>query len=382
MKKILSILFLLLIPLVSASSINVKLLSLNPSPVITGTLFSVTFEAVNTNNEAIKNVRFELNVPSSFNIEDDEEIEFDELSAGEKVILSWLVEVKKDASAGFEKLELIVDEAGKDINYFFPVQVKSFEPTLTIKKVETNPSQTPPGSDVFVTLSLTNQASFSLKNIKVKLDLKNTPFAPKQGIEEQTIKTLIESEQLNFQLTALPEATAGVYKIPVILNYFDEFGNPYTNTNLISIKVGSTPRLEVNQESPFLILNKKQEATIKIVNNGLTKIKLLTVNIQPVNAELLSSNNIYIGDLDVDDFQTITVELYPKTENTQLSLTFNFKDANNKEFKETVVLPLKIYSFEKAKKLGLIKRNNLPIYLAIITILLVSYIFYKKIRKK
>ncbi len=380
-KKLVLLLLLFVIPLAAASNINVKLLSLEPSIVTPGNFFSITLEATNTDNETLNDVKFELKTSSNFNVEDEEEIEFEELKAGEKTILAWLVRADKSATAGFKKLELIVDEGSKDYSYFFPFQVKSFEPTLVLESFTTAPSQVAPGSNVVVNLNLANQASFSLKNVRVKLDLSKMPFAPVGGIDEQTINELTTNKQLKFQLTASSDSEAGIFKIPVILNYFDEFGTPYTNTNLISLKIGSTPKLELSQESSLILVNQKSEATLKLVNNGLTKIKLLTVNIQPVNTELLSSNNVYIGDLNADDFNTIDLELYPKLKEAQLILTLNFKDANNNEFKETVPLPLKVYTSEEAKELGLLAESRGMSYLIGVIVLVLLFFVYKKLRK-
>ncbi len=381
-EKLSVLLLLLLVPLASAADINVKLLSTEPSPATAGTFFTINFEATNNGNATINNVKFELKTPENFLVQDDEDLEYDGFSAGKKVQLTWLVKVSNDANAGFERIELEVDEDGKKSSYFFPVQVKNFEPTLTISDAQTIPSQVAPGNKVVVDLTLENQASFLLKNVQVKLGLANLPFAPSEEIEEQSIKELFNPQKLSFKLSVNPDAEAGVYKVPVTLNYFDEFGDSYLKNNLISIKVGSTPKLEISQESSTLIVGKKEEATIKLVNNGLTKVKLLTVTIQAINAELLSSNNVYIGDLDVDDFQTIDLDLFPQTKDTQLKLTLSFKDANNKEFKEAVTLPLKVYTREEAKTLGLVKESNAFFYLVVIVVLVLAYVFYKKLRRR
>ncbi|MBI5065438.1 hypothetical protein HZA97_04310 [Candidatus Woesearchaeota archaeon] len=382
LKKFSVLLLLLLVPLASAADVGVKLLNMEPSPATAGTFFTVNFEATNNGNETINFVEFKLKTPKYFVVQEDKNLEYSDFKAGKKVQLTWLVKVGKDASAGFDRIELDVDEDGDDSNYYFPVQIKNFEPTLTISDAQTTPLQVAPGNKVIVDLTLENQASFLLKNVQVKLGLSNLPFAPSEGIEEQTLKELLNPQKLSFKLSVNPDAEAGVYKVPVMLNYFDEFGNSYSKSNLISIKVGSTPKLEISQESSTLLVGKKEEATIKLVNNGLTKVKLLTVTIQAINAELLSSNNVYIGDLDVDDFQTIDMDLFPQSKETQLKLTLSFKDANNKEFKETVTLPIKVYTDEEAKALGLVSQSNLFVYLAIIVVLIVAYVFYKKIRKK
>src|SRR3989344_3640768 len=385
MKKLLLLSFLLfLIPFAEAGDISVRLISIDPSPVTPGNFFSITFEATNTRNDSINDIAFELNVPPDFDIETDERIEFNELGPDEEVTLSWLVKADNSVKAGFEKIELTIEENNEESSLFFPVQIQSLEPTLLITKVSTDPLQVAPGQNLFLTIELENQASFSLKNINIKLDLSTTPFAPVQGSDEQSIEQLnSRSRQLKtFQIIATPESQAGIYKIPINLVYYDEFGIRYTNENLLSIKVGSEPQLTINQESSSLILNQKGEASIKFVNNGLTKIKLLTITLEPINAQLLSPETIYIGDLESDDFQTIDITLYPESTDSLMIIHLNYRDANNENFQETIRIPLKVYTQEEAKSIGLIK-NNTPIFYFIGSIfLIILYIFFRKRRKK
>jgi len=385
MKKLLLLSFLLfLIPFAEAGDISVRLISIDPSPVTPGNFFSITFEATNTRNDSINDIAFELNVPPDFDIETDERIEFNELGPDEEVTLSWLVKADNSVKAGFEKIELTIEENNEESSLFFPVQIQSLEPTLLITKVSTDPLQVAPGQNLFLTIELENQASFSLKNINIKLDLSTTPFAPVQGSDEQSIEQLnSRSRQLKtFQIIATPESQAGIYKIPINLVYYDEFGIRYTNENLLSIKVGSEPQLTINQESSSLILNQKGEASIKFVNNGLTKIKLLTITLEPINAQLLSPETIYIGDLESDDFQTIDITLYPESTDSLMIIHLNYRDANNENFQETIRIPLKVYTQEEAKSIGLIKNNTAIFYFIGAILLTLLYIFFRKRRKK
>ncbi len=385
MKKLFLLSFLLLlIPFTEAGDINVRLISIDPSPVTPGNFFSITFEATNTRNDSINDIAFELNVPPDFDIETDERIEFNELGPDEEVILSWLVKADNDVKAGFEKIELTIEEEDEESSLFFPVQIQSLEPTLLITKVSTDPLQVAPGQNLFLTIELENQASFSFTNINIKLDLTTTPFAPVQESDEQSIEQLnSRSKQLKtFQIIATPESQAGIYKIPINLIYYDEFGIRYTNENLLSIKVGSEPQLAINQESSSLILNQKGEASIKFVNNGLTKIKLLTITLEPINVQLLSPETIYIGDLESDDFQTIDVSLYPESTGSLMIIHLNYRDANNENFQETIRIPLKVYTLEEAKSIGLIKKNTAIFYFVGAMLLIILYIFFRKRRKK
>mgnify|MGYP001619930326 CR=1 FL=1 len=62
---------------------------------------------------------------------------------------------------------------------------------------------------------------------------------------------------MSFQLTATPESEAGIYKIPLHMKYFDEFGIPYENQNVIAVKIGSVPHIEISQDNSLLLLNQK-----------------------------------------------------------------------------------------------------------------------------
>ena len=151
---------------------------------------------------------------------------------------------------------------------------------------------------------------------------------------------------------------------------------------MISLKIGSIPKLIISQDKSSLIINKKGEISINFVNNGLTKIKLLTVNIDVDNAQLISPDSVYLGDLDVDDFQTIDLELFPVSTNVITTLSFSFKDANNNNFQEKYSLPIKVYTEQEALTLGLTKKSNFLFYLIIIVFIIVVYIIYKIFRRK
>ncbi len=378
------LMFLILAPFASASDLSVRLISIDPPEVTPGNLFSITFEATNIGNNIVRDTDFRLSLPESFNLEGSSKINFDEISPKEKVTLSWLIKADKLASSGFEKIELEVENSKNQFSVFYPVKINTLEPTLIIDNFFTKPEQVAPGSEVLLNIRLSNVASFELKNIEVSLDLSKTPFSPIKGVDKETVNQLIRNSIVTKQINLIVDsnAEAGVYKIPLKLNYFDEFGTKYSKDAVISIKIGSTPRIEISQESSKLIIGEKSEATIKLVNNGLTKIKLLTINLEAINTELISSNNIYLGDLDVDDFQTIDVELFSQNNGASLTLKLNFKDANNNDFSETVNIPLKVYSREEAKKIGIIQESNSFIYMLILVVALLAYFVYRKIKRK
>ena len=51
-------------------------------------------------------------------------------------------------------------------------------------------------------------------------------------------------------------------------------------------------------------MNDKGTVTLKFVNSGLTQIKFLKVTLQDgLSYEILSPKSLYIGEVDIDDFE-------------------------------------------------------------------------------
>lgn len=377
---ILLLLGIIIVPVVAADNVDVSLVKIEPSIVTPGSLFIVTFEARNIQSTDARNVRFELLSSSSLEVEGDEEIEIATIKAGEKTTLSWLVKVRDGASPGFKSMELETDAQ----SIFVPVQVKSLESTLVVEGFSAIPTQVAPGDQLNLRLDFRNHARFSLKNIKATLDLLTTPFSPINGINEQVIAELDAGERasVSFQLIASPDSEAGTHKIPLALRYVDEFGIQYNQSSLLSATIGSMPTLVVSQDESTLIVGQKGETTIKFVNNGLSKVKLLTVTVTIDGGQLLSSNSVYLGDIDVDDFQTIELELVPRTTSVAALLQFSFRDANNNRFDESIRLPLTVYTAEEAQKIGIIEQSNVLLYGMVALSLIAVYIAYRLFRRR
>jgi len=209
--------------------------------------------------------------------------------------------------------------------------------------------------------------------------------APVNSASEKTVSLISNygSQDLDFDLIALPTAEAGVYKIPVRIIYFDEFSRSYNLTSMISLTVSAYPFLDINIDKNTLIENSKSTVSVKFVNRGLTSIKFLNVKLMNSNFySILSADNFYIGNVNVDDYQTLDFDLVAKAPgNLILPLMISYKDANNKDYISTVNLNTKVYSASEAKQLGLIQSSNLS-FIFVIIFLIIGLILYFKYRRK
>ena len=96
----------------------------------------------------------------------------------------------------------------------------------------------------------------------------------------------------------------------------------------------------------------------------------------------MSPSSLYIGEVDVDDFETEEFVIIPKVKNPQLVLSLEYRDSNNNEFKENRYVDLSIYTLEEAKQLGLIQTSSAGIWVILAILVIVGIIVYRKIRKK
>jgi len=253
---------------------------------------------------------------------------------------------------------------------------------LTIESVTSNPNQIEPGEVAKLSLNIENNLGEDIKNIIVSLDLSEVPFAPYQSSSQQAIEELEdnEDEKVNFEIIALAKADSGVYKIPVKISY-----NSTEKTSFISLTINAKPKLRVDYEGT-LIKGKNNDLSIKIINSGLSDVKLLSAEISNVlGLQILTPKYIYIGDLDSDDFDVAEFKVFIK-ENApgliNLPVKINYRDSTNKEINKQISLSLKTYTKEEAVKLGLIKKDTTLIYIFIIVGLILIYIIYRKIKKR
>ncbi len=260
---------------------------------------------------------------------------------------------------------------------------------LTIKNVYSTPNEVAPGKTVKITLTIENEVGEDLENIVVGLDLSEvSEFAPYKSSTEKTIEEIDDedTEDVKFELVALSNAKAGVYKIPVLISYIlDENKTPIEKTSYISLTINAKPELQLDYEGE-LIKGKRNEINIKITNTGLTEVKFLGIEVKDVNGiRILSSKKVYLGDIESDDFDGATFDIFIESEAKNLinfPVQLNYRDATNKLYTEFVEIRLKTYTKKEAIELGLIKKSNAGLYAGIIIAIVIIWFVYRKIKKR
>lgn len=306
-----------------------------------------------------------------------------QLLAGQSVVLKYKLRVDAKAVFGDNEISFKCRSKPGDWNSIkFSITVQPTDVVVSITKVETTPFEISPGQEATVRVFVKNQASSTVRDVSLKLDLSSLtlPFAFVKSAGEQRLQYLDPGEEkaLNFEIMSASDAVAKLYKTTLNLSYSDQAGKSYSRSDSIGLLINAKPELTADLESADILRpGQNGKIVIKIANKGLSDAKFLTATLNDSDGfQVLSSNNVYIGGLVSDDYQTIEYKLYTSpsaSKNIILPLKLAFKDANNKQYYEKREVTLRLYSEEEITRLDLEKKAGLNLVVIAITALILLY---------
>lgn len=256
---------------------------------------------------------------------------------------------------------------------------------LTIDSVAVT-DEIKPGKSTRVTIGLENEAEEDVEDVSISLSLQDVPFAPYDSSSEYSIDLIEEddTEFAEFQIIALNNAQAGIYKIPVIINYVQD-SNDKVKNSLISIVVDSKPEIDADVEDSLLLKGKDNEFFVTITNKGLSDAKFVEVQLGEGQYDILVGDSQYIGDIDSDDFDSVKVNAYfdSKVGNiVNLPVIVSYRDDLNNEYTDNFNVNLNLYTEERAVELGLMEKQVGSGYIVGIVFIIILYLVYRRLKKR
>lgn len=262
---------------------------------------------------------------------------------------------------------------------------------VQITKAITTPSSVEPGKVVSLLIEIENIGEVDAQDVFVKLGLEDIPFALNSGASVKSVGDLDEGDEetVTYSLTANNDVTSGTYQIPieVIYSYEADDGNDTkivreTTEGFVSIIIAGKPSLIVNVDNSYGIIGQKGTVDIQFTNRGRGDIKFLTVNIKDIfGYDVLSNKQVYVGDVDSDDFETISFEIMPFTDDPELEMEVQYEDFEGNKYNENYQVKLQTYTTNEARALGLIPPNNNWIF-GVVVVLIIIFFIVRKLRKK
>ena len=375
--------------------IDVTMINHDPDPAEAGRYVTVRFKIENIGAENAKNIVVELLPKYPFYLDPGESAVKSIGSVRSRqmgdtgVIVDYRLRVDEAALEGNNKIELrymIDNDAWIKLEPFY-IEVNPHDILLSIASVDA-PKMIKPGEISQVDINLENLALTFIKEIKVRLNLGGVPLAPIGSTDRKIIKQMEADSKatVSFDLMAEPDADSNLYSIPIEIEFFDRLGIGYTKNETVGLIIGAEPDLSVIiDNSEIYSSGGTGEVTIKITNKGVTDVKFLNIILGDGQYKILSTKEVYVGNIDSDDYETADFDLRLgriKGKDVVLPLLIEYKDANNNEYSSDIELPLGLYSASEAKSLGFKKGNNTVGVIIVLIIVGVGFFIYRRWRKK
>ncbi|MBI5803748.1 hypothetical protein HY450_00725 [Candidatus Pacearchaeota archaeon] len=259
------------------------------------------------------------------------------------------------------------------------VFLSSFVSALAINSVLVD--ELSPGQEGTIRVELENLLSDDVVDVSLILDFSNTPFIP-VGTSEQSIDEIREDDEeiFAYRLKASSTAPPGDYEIPYELKYSIN-DDDKSRSGTIGVKIASNPDLTFSIETQTPVVNRNGKLTLKIVNKGFSDARFVSIKAVPEGFTILSEDEIYIGNIDSDDFETANFDVRFTSANANLITIVEYLDFSNKKVTQNVEIPLKVYTEEKAIELGIIQKSNTLTYIAIAIVIILIFIIWRAIKK-
>jgi len=156
---------------------------------------------------------------------------------------------------------------------------------------------------------------------------------------------------------------------------------------IVALVVGVEPDISVYVDTTSVYTaGSTGDISVKIVNKGLSDLKFLNVKLDKSEKyKVLSPYEVYIGNIDSDDYETADFKLsIEKTKDKKLLLpiVIEYKDANNQEYTKNMNIELTLYTKSEAKKLGLVEGNGTSWVLVAVILLAAGFFAYRYWKKR
>lgn len=390
---LLGLLVLMMIPLTAVaqerSDVEVSLQRHEPFPAEPGTYTDV-YLLVKNNFEVAKNLQLEFIPEYPFTIATGDNAlkklgDLDSLKDTFAVV-QYRVDIAPDAinkNYNFTVYSSTFDGKGK-VKWEFPIAVRGSDASVTLESYLFTPKEIKPGETANLDLVLRNTGQGDVKDLDVTLDFDDGSVTTIGSGTTKRINRIEtgKSAEVSFNLIIDGSSPVEVKNIPVNLQYRDRLNTKFNRSTNLGMIVKAHPTLGLRLDSTTLKSSEETgDVSVQVVNSGIVDLRYVTLELlDSMEYEVLSyANDVYIGNLDSDDFEIAEFKIKPKVKEPMLKFKVDFKDPYNTDYEQDYDLPLRIITPEE---LGEQKNNTGIIVLILIAGAVVAYLFYRSRKRK
>ena len=342
MKYLAILLAALLIPVGASALVDAQLQRYDPTPAQPGDLLSVQIALTNSADRAVQGAELEILPSATVRPEGRNTLTAGTIGALSSFQGTLQVRVAADAPPGAATLRMRVRQAGGEWQERTgTIDVQPSQAGILIQQVTLNPATINPGRSATLTLGVQNNANTLLREVTTQLQLQDTPFVPTQSATRQRVGDLSHAQQasVTYELTAQPEAQAGIYRVPVVLSYLDRNGNSVDQTDMIGLTVTTPQRTSATIDN-VQRTDEGAEISVRVVNTGLSEIKFVEVTAQESSGYTIreQERSAYLGNIQSDDWQTMRFSIQTSQEQVEIPISYRFEDTFNEPHEQTTTL--------------------------------------------
>ena len=307
------------------------------------------------------------------------------LGCDREVTVQYNFYIEKDAEASTYHIPLKVrwndkpeekESTAFDETLYFGIRVsgQAKEGKIDIFNVTTVPAEIAPGTKASLEIKLKNIGCLTISMLDVRL-IAEYPFTPVDSDLEEYITELKPGETTTayFNIAVDSEASSSCYKIPLILEYEDEFGSHQKNTS-IGIPVKGDPRVRIQEiilEPGKLTTGTEGLFMIRVINTGTESAEDVKLRISGAD-DILTEEHQFIGEIAPGESETTTfgVSVAKEAEIGKhgLKISISYEDKFGMSYSNSKIYEISIFSSESFIPMGYIY--------ALIAIILLSAIGY------
>ncbi len=245
---------------------------------------------------------------------------------------------------------------------------------------DVNAPEIVPGGEALVTIGIENTFGDDIEDVSFSLNLRDLPLSV-VGSSETTIEEIEEddSENIAFRIRASPTAKPGDYQIPFTLLYKN---STQTKTGSIGVRVKGTVELSASIITDTPVIEREDKISVKIINKGFADARYVTVTLIPIDFTINSDEIVYIGDISANDFETATFNVRYSSLKPIVTVIIEYRDFNNVLQTLKLQEQLEVYTEKDAVERGIIKKNMTPIYLGVISAIVVLWLIWRAIARR
>lgn len=380
--------------------LRISMISQTPDPVSPGSYAELRFRVDNVGGRSEDYVyMIETEYPFSLDDESQRNLSVGSIegysSSGAGALLYWKLRVDENAVEGAQNRVRISyfprdNPSAKTTTEPFSIRIRSAPGLVGISELVINPLETAPGNSFSLSMKVDNLGSSSIENVRVRFDVSDTPFTPISSTNQVIISRIQGNGQssVGFNFFVNPDAELKVHAVPVTLEYTDSVGDTNTLSIVLGIPVNAVPSYIINLEDTMVYTaSQKGRVVISVSNTGKSPMNFVVMELLDSDYyEIIGPSRTYLGNLRSDDFETGQFRIYSSRDSSEsiaLQAKITYRDDFGRTYEEYVDVPLRIYSIQRARELGLVPSPNYGGTLFLILILIaVGVFFYRRSKKK